>query len=410
MVQTITRRHFLRTAGLAVGGTMVVVPGGLLFRAWEQGSLGDIYGGPAFEPWRDWRSGRHQGSLALVAAAILASNPHNSQPWLFRVGERRVELFADHTRHLGAIDPSRREMHLGLGCAIENMAVAARGLGYRPHVALRPDPGQGTLVARVDLTDSSREAGAHFRAIPQRHTNRAAYERGRPLPRVALDGFAAQVASARTRLVLLDADTPDGRLFADGTVHATEQFVADAEMNRDSHRWFRHALDDVNRYRDGVTTIAAGLPEALLRFTLMMPTPLIGDPARAWAAATRDRHCRTAPMFGLIAVQNPADVVQLLEAGRLWQRLHLEAVRHGVAMQPLNQLMEIAERDRALGRSSEAARQLARMVGDDRFRIVFGFRCGYAATPAPPAPRRSVNAVLITTSASSSTGSCSPIS
>jgi len=66
-------------------------------------------------------------------------------------------------------------------------------------------------------------------------------------------------------------------------------------------------------------------------------------------------------------VRSAADVLQVLEAGRLWQRLHLEAVRHGVAMQPLNQVMEIAERDRALGRSSEATRQLARMADDERF-------------------------------------------
>src|SRR5437660_1179645 len=130
---TLSRRGFLRTAGCAAGGAIVLAAGGLGGRAWAQGVFGNLYAGPAFEPWRDWRRGRHQGSLALVAAAILASNPHNSQPWLFRVGERHVELFADPSRHLGTIDPFRREMHLGLGCALENIAVAARGLGYRPH-------------------------------------------------------------------------------------------------------------------------------------------------------------------------------------------------------------------------------------------------------------------------------------
>ena len=117
---TLSRRGFLRTSGRAAGGAIVVAVGGLGGRAWAQGVFGDLYAGPAFEPWRDWRRGRHQGSLGLVAAAILASNPHNSQPWLFRVGERHVELFADPSRHLGTIDPFRREMHLGLGCALES--------------------------------------------------------------------------------------------------------------------------------------------------------------------------------------------------------------------------------------------------------------------------------------------------
>jgi hypothetical protein len=393
---TLSRRGFLRTSGLAAGGAIVVAAGGLGVRAWAQGVFGDLDAGPAFEPWRDWRRGRHQGSLGLVAAAILASNPHNSQPWLFRVGERHVELYADPSRHLGTIDPSRREMHLGLGCALENIAVAARGLGYRPHVALRPDPARPTLVARVDVTDGAPEAGAHFRAIPERHTSRAAYDRARPLSRATLDALSAQVTSAHTRLVLLDAGSAEGRLFATATVRATEQFVADAELSRDSYRWFRHALADVNRHRDGVTTLAAGLPDGILRLALSLPARVIGDPGRAWLAATRDRHCRTAPMFGLIAVRDPGDVVQRLEAGRLWQRLHLEAISDGLAMQPLNQLMEVAERDRVLGRSGEAAPELARMVDDDRFQSVFGFRCGYTTTPAPAAPRRSVRAVVQT--------------
>src|SRR5438270_531430 len=81
------------------------------------------------------------------------------------------------------------------------------------------------LVARVDVTDGPPEAGAHFRAIPERHTSRAAYDRTRPLPRAALDALGAQVTSAHTRLVLLDAGSAEGRLFAEATVRATEQFV-----------------------------------------------------------------------------------------------------------------------------------------------------------------------------------------
>ena len=209
VAEPLSRRGFLRTSGLAAGGALVAAAGGLGVRAWAQGVFGDLSAGPAFEPWRDWRRGRHQGSLALVAAAILASNPHNSQPWLFRVGERHVELFADPSRHLGTIDPFRREMHLGLGCALENIAVAARGLGYRPHVALRPDPTRDTLVARVDVTDGAPEAGAHFRAIPERHTNRAAYDRARPLPRAqdagSQDRIFAPRDSERTTCILLAA-------------------------------------------------------------------------------------------------------------------------------------------------------------------------------------------------------------
>jgi hypothetical protein len=45
------------------------------------------------------------------------------------VGATRIELFADVRRNLGAFDPYLREMHIGLGCALENMTRAAGAYG-----------------------------------------------------------------------------------------------------------------------------------------------------------------------------------------------------------------------------------------------------------------------------------------
>jgi hypothetical protein len=96
----------------------------------------------------------------------------------------------------------------------------------------------------------------------------------------------------------------------------------------------------------------------------------------------------------VIAVRNRDDKAQLLEAGRLWQRLHLEAALQGVAMHPLNQMMEVADRDSFEGHISRAEYQLARIVKDSGLQAVFGFRCGYAKQPPKPAPRRGVNEVI----------------
>ncbi len=75
--------------------------------------------------------------LALVAAGILASNPHNTQPWIFRVTDTQIDILADTRRHLGTFDPYLREMHLGLGCAVENMALAAAPTALPPMSNMR---------------------------------------------------------------------------------------------------------------------------------------------------------------------------------------------------------------------------------------------------------------------------------
>lgn len=399
MTDQVNRRGFLKKAALGGGGLLIVAAGGVIYRAWDEGALGNLYDGQAFQPWKHFKNEQHQGPLALVAAAILAASPHNTQPWLFRVNEAEIDLFADPERNLGSADPYRREMYIGLGCALENLLIAARGRGYEPRLSLLPQPDDPAFVARVELRKGSVDPSAHFQAIAERHTNRSEFDRARKLPQPVLDAFNAQVKSEQTLLMVFDAESTEGKLFAEGTIEATEKFVADDEMLRDSDRWFRHSLAEVNRRRDGLAMTGFGLPDLTLRAALTLPQSWLGDFGKMWVDATRRNHCATAPKFGLIAVPSRTGYVQLAEAGRLWQRLHLEATVQGLAMQPLNQMMELADRDRVLNRDSEGARKLARMINDDGWQVVFGFRSGYAKLPGQPSPRRSVAQVTKTETA-----------
>jgi hypothetical protein len=113
-----------------------------------------------------------------------------------------------------------------------------------------------------------------------------------------------------------------------------------------------------------------------------------------WLDATRDVHCATAAAYGLIAVRVPRDRGQWLRAGRLWQRLHLEATVQGVAMQPLNQALELIDRDYQLNRPPALAERLAAVVGDPGWTAVFGFRAGYAESKSRASPRRGLEQVL----------------
>lgn len=73
----------------------------------------------AYSLWHLWNAPQLRGHpVALVAAAVLAANPHDTQPWLFQVGEDSIGICADLSRNLGTMDCRLREMHLGLGCAI----------------------------------------------------------------------------------------------------------------------------------------------------------------------------------------------------------------------------------------------------------------------------------------------------
>ena len=65
------------------------------------------------------------------------------------------------------------------------------------------------------------------------------------------------------------------------------------------------------------------------------------------------------------------DRLSAIAAGRAWQRLHLDATSRGMALQPLNQPIEMIDRERQTGAGSAWARRIARtdrrgLAGDVR--------------------------------------------
>ena len=130
---TLNRRSFLKTSG----AILVALVGGGVYRAVNQGVFASGQG-ISYEPWKNWRDGTTSPER-IVRAGILAANPHNSQPWHFRINEQAVDLYADYSRQIGVIDPLRREMHIGLGCAVENMILATQTEGFDVQVSLLPD-------------------------------------------------------------------------------------------------------------------------------------------------------------------------------------------------------------------------------------------------------------------------------
>src|SRR5262249_34689133 len=145
--------------------------------------------GIAYEPWKNWREGTTSPER-IVRAGILAANPHNSQPWHFYINEQSVDLYADYTRQIGAIDPLRREMHIGLGCTLENMILAAQAEGFTVQVSLLPDSKYVDHVAHLALTPTRAQASDLYSVIPRRHTNRGPYDLSKSVGSSALYSLA----------------------------------------------------------------------------------------------------------------------------------------------------------------------------------------------------------------------------
>jgi nitroreductase len=385
----VSRRGFLRGLGVGAGTVLVAGTGALTWRAVDQGVFATGKG-PAYEAWDVWRSG--DGLMALVRPAILAANAHNSQPWAFELGTDRVDLFADTRRSMGTMDPLRREMVFSLGCALENLVLAARANGLDPELTLLPDPEDETHVARVDLSPGSRNVSELYLAIPDRHTDRAAYDTKRPVEGSTLQQLASLNDEADVALVWL-TDEADRRSFGDLTVRATEAIVADGEQAADDYAWYRFDWDEIQAKKDGITFDASGASQPFRALVKLLPTPSIGTSGDGWITATRDRQVGTASAFGLVATPDRGNDEQRLLAGRLYQRLHLAATTRGLSMQPLAQVVERADRELSAGLDPEFTNALAPLVPGRQ--VVLPFRIGYPTAETELSPRRPAEQVVV---------------
>jgi nitroreductase len=385
------RRSFLKGAGIVT----VVVVGGGVWRAVDQGvfSTGD---GPAYQPWKNWRDAK-DSPLALVSAAILAASPHNTQPWLFKVSDSSIELHIDTSRNVGALDPYLREEHIGMGCALENLMLAAPANGYAATATLVPgklapipaEP-KPQLLARVDLAPGKREASELYNAIPLRHTNRARYDSHKPLPVDFLDGLSHLSPDDTNVKLFLFTNEADRRNIAKVSSAANKEVYSDPNVQAGSERWVRLQWSEVQRFRDGLSIDAFGLPPIATAIVKTLPQRMLGWLGSRSQKDTYSDLMLSAPVIGFIAVRDRYDQQQCLLAGRTWQRAHLFATAKGIAARPCNEAVEMVDHERALGRPASRVALLNEITGDPTWQPTFVFYMGYPTWKAHASPRRPV--------------------
>lgn len=310
-------------------------------------------------------------SAFLVRYAILAPSSHNTQPWAFRVLGHTVDVHVDPAGWLPVADPDRRELHLSVGCAVENLVVAARRFGFDPAVAYRPglgDEAEGDgPAARIRLrpagTDPDPGTLRLFRAIPRRHTNHGVYD-GRPLPeqvRAALDALELEDG---TEIHLTD-DPRVRRRVDELTARADALQFADPEWRRELGRWIGRGVFATNWILSKLGQLA------------VTHLDLSGSTAR------KDRELLgSASLLGLVATRTTGMEARL-RAGRSFQRFFLAATAEGLALQPMNQVLQVPE----------VRREFDELLPEGWGRPQLTFRLGFAE-PEEPAPRRPLPSFL----------------
>lgn len=391
-----SRRNFVFFLGIGGATIASLTAAGFLYRAADRGSFSNLQAGRAFLPWEEWKNRRLAGMEAVALAGILAASSLNSQPWWLRLEGDIIDLYFRRTSYPVYIDPFDRDVLLGLGACLENMVTGAEGLGYTTNVTLFPSTANFDHVARLVMGRSVPNETPRFLAIGNRHTNRNPYDKERlPSGRLLADLALIQSSdTAMARFALFPADSPRGEDFAQAMSDATQAIAADPAMVQEQFQWFRQTMQQTDATADGRNFIDSGLSELQVRTAMALPDITASDLARFWTHQTLEVQLPNSPMFGIIAVQDNGNPVQILEAGRLLQRLHLEATAQGLAMQALSGINWMADREEARGVRRDFIDRAARL-SENLGVMAVGLRLGYARHPGRLSPRIGLPSVMV---------------
>jgi nitroreductase len=313
-----------------------------------------------------------------VSFGVRAPSIHNTQPWRWVYRARVLELHADRSRQLPALDPDGRSMLLSCGAALELARLGFAAAGWQTEVDRLPDPDRPDLLARIRPVARSavdRSVVERAEAAERRHTER------RPF-------LVEPVADGAIRSLL--AVATDAGVYAYAVQRADEQLdlavvfswadgveLADPAYRAELAHWTRAGDAPDGVPAAAVPHVSAGAPRHTDVPVRDFEAGITGGQALVDLVDER-------PVY-IVAFSTADDRVARLRAGEAYARICVEAERLGLASSAMTQAVDLP-----------AVRERFRMLMNWPDHPQMVLRVGYpqAGPTPPPTGRRPLTAVL----------------
>lgn len=317
----------------------------------------------------------HADSLFMIENATLAPSGHNTQPWIFMVKKGEITICPDFSRRLPVVDGDNRELFISLGCAVENLCLAASVRKYRANVTVSAS---GQIAIEL-IQDANIKAHPLFEGIARRQTNRGIYS-GKSIAEDVLAHILRDFENDHAhRIHLWPRASREFEALAQCVMQGNAAQMNDPAFKAELLAWIRFNRAHAQRTRDGLSYAALGAPS----LPAWLVRPIVKGMLNEKKQNATDRR-KIDSSSHLVLISSVANhLVSWIETGRVLQRFLLQLTQAGIAHAYLNQPCEVPALQSVLR---------AQWLNNASFAQIL-LRIGYGK-PLPHALRRPVQAVM----------------
>ena len=275
---------------------------------------------------------QNEDYMFMVKQAIKAPSGHNTQPWLFKINNNSIEIHPNLNKSLQIVDFDNRELFISLGCATENICIAATTKGYDAVISTDENG-----IITINLTQNDTVVpNPLFEQIAVRQTNRSVYDSRlitddtiRILQEIPLEsGINMHFYKQNTA----DFDTISSFVYKGNTIQMENE-----DFKKELRQWMRYNKKHQNETNDGLSYAVFGAPN-LPKFIVK---PIMKKAINEKSQNKGDKKkIASSSYFVLFTTQNNT-IEEWINLGRNLERFLLKSTEKGIIHAYLNQPNEI---------------------------------------------------------------------